>query len=64
MKKIIFSVLATTAFWAVVGFSLLYFDVYVLLTAAYADAIDLQTNQMAGAIDQLMQALWACKHST
>lgn len=63
MKKYLVSIAATTAFWAVVFAALWYFDFFVLLSVAHADAIDLQTNQMANAIESLLQALWTCKHS-
>jgi hypothetical protein len=64
MKKMFLTIAATTALWAVVGYAALYFGFFVLLSGEYAAAIDLQTNQMAGAIDQLLQALYACKHAT
>lgn len=64
MKKTLLTIAATTALWAVVGYAALYFGYFVLLSGEYAAAIDLFANQMASAIDQLMQAYWACKHST
>lgn len=64
MKKTLITISATTALWAVVGYSAIHFEWLFVLTRSDVSGMLSMFNGMQEQMQEVLQAYWTCKHST